>query len=354
MFRPVLRVGDTGRFVSVSISLEERVRRKIMKRIMGFCAVVLLLCGAIFAQGSAEKNELVASYPSTKVSFIIPYSAGGGTDSLMRVLTTAMEKKWGQSVIVSNKGGGLGQVGLTELSQAKADGYTIGALSNLDHILVLLTGENVSYAYDSFEYLGAINTTANVLMSNDKTKFKSLDDMIVYAKANPGKLTVAISGKTHIAEVGLLEKAAGIKVTCVMQTSGGESLKAILGGHTDLAVMDKKFVSQVAGQGVTTLATFAGDRIGVIKDIPTMKELGFDVATETYRVVVAPKGTPKAACDAITATMKEVSGTDEFKATMEKMGEVYRFLDQKQVKQKLDGEYEAMKKLVADNPTMFN
>lgn len=315
--------------------------------------VAITLATGLFGQGKTEESTAV--YPSKKVDFIIPYSAGGGTDSLMRVLATAMETKLGQSFIISNKAGGLGQVGLTELASAKPDGYTIGALSNLDHILVLLTGENVSYSYDSFTYLGAINTTANVLYANDaNTKFTSVADLIAYAKANPGKLTVSISGKTHIAEVSLLEKAAGIHVTTVMQNSGNDSLKAILGGHVDLAVMDKKFVAQVKGMGVTPLATFSADRISPIEDLPTLTELGYNVATETYRVIIAPKGTPAEVCAKLTETIKEVSSTAEFQQKMKDMGEVYRYLDATQVKARLDGEYKQMQSLLKEVPDAFN
>jgi tripartite-type tricarboxylate transporter receptor subunit TctC len=244
-------------------------------------------------------------------------------------------------------------VGLTELARSKPDGYTIGALSNLDHILVLLTGENVSYTYDSFDYLGAINTTANVLMASEKSGFTTLDDLVAYAKANPGKITVSISGKTHIAEVALFEKAAGIDVTPVMQSSGGDSLKAILGGHVDCAVLDKKFVDQVEGQKIATLATFSGDRLAPISNIPTMEELGYDVATETYRVICVPKGTPQYIEDQITETMRKVTGP-EFQAQMDGMSEIYRFLDQKQVKEKLDKNYKAMVSLLKEIPNAFN
>lgn len=301
---------------------------------------------------AADTQAAETDYPKKSVQFIVPYSAGGGTDSLMRLLTAAMEKDWGQPLVVSNKGGGLGQVGLTELAAAKPDGYTIGALSNLDHVLVLLTGENVSYNYDSFEYLGAINTTANVLMAGKDSGFKSMEDLVAYAKENPGKVTVSISGKTHIAELGLFEQAAGIKLTTVMQESGSDSLNAILGGHVDCAVLDKKFVAQVEGQGIETLATFAGERVPVIPDIPTLKELGYDVATETYRVIVAPKGTPQEIKDKITATMKKVTD-EEFQKSMTDMSELYRFLDQDEVKARLDQDYKAMESLVAENPDLF-
>ena len=216
--------------------------------------------------------------------------------------------------------------------------------------VVLLTGENVSYTYDSFEYIGAINTTANVLIASAASGFETLDDMMDYAKKNPGGLTVSVSGKTHIAEAALLERAAGIKVTTIMQSSGGDSLNAVLGGHVDVAILDKKFVAQVDGQGCHTLGIFCGERMDVVPDVPTFKEQGYDVATETYRVIVAPAGTPKEICDAIAETMKKVTQTPEFQGKMANMGEIYRFLGPDEVKARLDGDYQAMVEMLKENP----
>ena len=301
-----------------------------------------------------QDGSAATSYPEKSVQFIIPYAAGGGTDTLCRLLASSMEKSWGESFLIANKPGGLSQVGLTELSGADPDGYAIGALSNLDHILVLFTGENVSYDYESFDYLGAINTTANVLMASKDSGFTDLQQMIDYAKEHPGELTVAVSGKTHVAEVSLFEQAAGIQLTTVMQDGGGDSLNAIMGGHVDCAVLDKNYVAQVEGQGINTLATFAGEAIPTIPDIPTMKSLGYDVSTETYRVIVAPAGTPKEIEDAITQKIQEVSSAEEFQESMANMGEIYRFLDQDQVKQRLDQDYEMIQQLLEENPDALN
>ena len=301
-----------------------------------------------------QDGSAATSYPEKSVQFIIPYAAGGGTDTLCRLLASSMEKSWGESFLIANKPGGLSQVGLTELSGADPDGYTIGALSNLDHILVLFTGENVSYDYESFDYLGAINATANVLMASKDSGFTDLQQMIDYAKEHPGELTVAVSGKTHVAEVSLFEQAAGIQLTTVMQDGGGDSLNAIMGGHVDCAVLDKNYVAQVEGQGINTLATFAGEAIPTIPDIPTMKSLGYDVSTETYRVIVAPAGTPKEIEDAITQKIQEVSSAEEFQESMANMGEIYRFLDQDQVKQRLDQDYEMIQQLLEENPDALN
>ena len=301
-----------------------------------------------------QDGSAATSYPEKSVQFIIPYAAGGGTDTLCRLLASSMEKSWGEAFLIANKPGGLSQVGLTELAGADPDGYTIGALSNLDHILVLFTGENVSYDYESFDYLGAINTTANVLMASKDSGFTDLQQMIDYAKEHPGELTVAVSGKTHVAEVSLFEQAAGIQLTTVMQDGGGDSLNAIMGGHVDCAVLDKNYVAQVEGQGINTLATFAGEAIPTIPDIPTMKSLGYDVSTETYRVIVAPAGPPKEIEDAITQKIQEVSSAEEFQESMANMGEIYRFLDQDQVKQRLDQDYEMIQQLLEENPDALN
>ena len=122
----------------------------------------------------------------------------------------------------------------------------------------------------------------------------------------------------------------------------------------DCAVLDKNYVSQVEGQGINTLATFAGETIPTIPDIPTMKSLGYDVSTETYRVIVAPAGTPKEIEDAITQKIQEVSSTEEFQESMTNMGEIYRFLDQDQVKERLDQDYEMIQQLLEENPDALN
>ncbi|MDY0287570.1 MAG: tripartite tricarboxylate transporter substrate binding protein [Sphaerochaeta sp.] len=315
--------------------------------------LLLAMISSAFAQGTAEKADGAANYPVKNIEFTVPYSAGGGTDGLMRLMTAAMEKDLGKPIVVINRGGNLGQIGLTELSSKKADGYSIGALSNLDHILVLLTGTNVAYDYDSFEYIGAINTTANVIIASKQSGITSLEEMISAAKAKPGNLTVSISGKTHIAEVALVEQAAGIKMTTVMQSSGGNSLNALLGGHVDLAVLDKKFVAQVEGQGCPTLAILSDSRSIAVPEVPTISELGYDVATETYRVIIAPKGTPKEILSIISDSMKRVTSTKEFQDKMAAVGEEYRFLTSAEVKARLDKDYKSMVQLVKDLPEAF-
>jgi tripartite-type tricarboxylate transporter receptor subunit TctC len=318
------------------------------QRMIKVLAMVLLLSVSFLAISYAA-----VKYPAKNIQLIVPYSTGGGTDALARVVAAELEKKWGKPVVIVNRPGAATLIGTGEVARAKNDGYTIGIISNYDYLLTLLTGNNTQYKYNDLEYIASINTTANVLVAKKGSSFESLAQLVDYAKKNPGKLTVSVSGQTHIAEIAMFEKAAGIDLTPIMFSSGGDSLNALLGGHTDLGLFDKKFHGQTSEKGCKTFGTFADKRLSVIKDVPTMKEQGFNVATETYRVFVAPKGTPKAILKNIADTIKKVTDTQEFEKKLTNMDEIYQYRSGKELQQRLKDNYDNMKKIVAQNPKEF-
>lgn len=332
-----------------------------MKKVL--CAVLTAACVmTLFTScakgGSASGAESKAGadavqYPQKNINFIVPYSAGGGTDTLMRLLVTAMGKDWGKSIVITNEAGDMDQAGLTDLSKKKNDGYTLGALTNTDYILTLLTGKNVSFTFDDFEYIGAINTSANVLFTSQSSGFQSLDDIVAYGKKNPGKLTVATSGNTQIVEAALIGKATGIKLTPVKQNSGGDSVTALLGGHTDLAILDKNFVKQLADQNAPAIGVLSDKRISTISDVPTMKELGCDVSDEGYRVIAAPKGTSQAIVTEVSNEMKKVTGTPEFQKSLSDIGEVYSFMTPDETKSKLQDDRKKFQEVFQEDPDIL-
>jgi tripartite-type tricarboxylate transporter receptor subunit TctC len=318
------------------------------QRIIKALSMVLLLSVSFLVTSYAA-----VKYPVKNIQLIVPYSTGGGTDALARVVAAELEKKWGKPVIIVNRPGAATLIGTGEIARAKNDGYTIGIISNYDYLLTLLTGNNTQYKYNDLEYIAAINTTANVLVAQKGSPFGVLADLVSYAKKNPGKLTVSVSGQTHIAEIAMFEKAAGIVLTPIMFSSGGDSLNALLGSHTDLGLFDKKFNAQTIEKGCKTLASFADKRLSVIKDVPTMKEQGFNVATETYRVFVAPKGTPKAIINNIANTIKQVTETPEFEKKLTNMDEIYQYRSGMGLQKRLKDNYSNMKRIVAQNPKKF-
>lgn len=297
--------------------------KKILSAVLAAaCAMTLFTScakGGGSTGGAGSKADAGAvQYPQKNINFIVPYSAGGGTDTLMRLLATAMGKGWGKSIVITNEAGDMDQVGLTDLSKKENDGYTLGALTNTDY-----------------------------------SGFKSLDDIVAYGKKNPGKLTVATSGNTQIVEAALIGKATGIKMTPVKQNSGGDSVTALLGGHTDLAILDKNFVKQLSGQNTAAIGVLSDKRISTISNVPTMKELGCDVSDEGYRVVVAPKGTSQAIVTEVSNEMKKVTGTSEFQKSLSDIGEVYSFMTPEETKSKLQNDMKKFQDVFKYDPNIL-
>ncbi|NLY74172.1 MAG: tripartite tricarboxylate transporter substrate binding protein [Firmicutes bacterium] len=286
-------------------------------------------------------------------NLIVPYSTGGGTDALGRVIAAELEKKWGKRVLVINRPGAASLIGTAEVAKAKNDGYTMLITSNYDYSLSLLTGDNKQYKYEDLECVASINTTANMLVCQKNSPFKNLSEMVEYAKKNPGKLTVSISGPTHIVEIAMFEKAAGIDLSPIMFSSGGNSLNSFLGGHTDLGLFDKKFYDQITEKGCKALCIFANERFSIVKDIPTAKEQGYNVSNEIYRLFMVPKGTPAKIIKYIADSIKEATSSQEFQKKFASMGEVYQFNSGKELQQRLKDDYSKVKQIVEQNSEAF-
>lgn len=252
-----------------------------------------------------------------------------------------------------NRPGAASLIGTAEVAKAKNDGYTMLITSNYDYSLSLLTGDNKQYKYEDLECVASINTTANMLVCQKNSPFKNLSEMVEYAKKNPGKLTVSISGPTHIVEIAMFEKAAGIDLSPIMFSSGGNSLNSFLGGHTDLGLFDKKFYDQITEKGCKALCIFANERFSIVKDIPTAKEQGYNVSNEIYRLFMVPKGTPAKIIKYIADSIKEATSSQEFQKKFASMGEVYQFNSGKELQQRLKDDYSKVKQIVEQNSEAF-
>jgi len=291
-----------------------------------------------------------AGYPEKNVQIIVPYATGGGTDSLARVVAAELEKEWGQTVIVVNKPGAASVIGTTAIAKAKNDGYTLGVINNTGVILAVLTSEDVPFKLEDFEYIASINITFSIFVAKKGSPFKTLQDVIKYTKENPRKLTVGITGRGQIAELTQLQEAAGIELTTVLFNSGGENVNALLGGHVDFSIFDKRFYDTVTEKGCKTLVIFGDNRFEAAKDVPNMKDLGYDSGLDTYRIFVAPKGTPQQIIDKIASTIKKVTDTPEFKNKFSKMNEIYKYQSGQELQDTLNADYYNTKKIVEKYP----
>jgi tripartite-type tricarboxylate transporter receptor subunit TctC len=338
-----------------------------MKKSLALTLVLVLLLGILAScappnsaatptpdAGNDTPADPAADYPNTNITFIVPYTAGGGTDALARLLAASLETELGKPVVVVNKGGSMGQIGATELYKAKPDGYTIGMLTNTDHAIVLLNGENVEYTFDDFAYIAGCNTSSSVLIASEASGFKTMDEMVAYAKDHPGELTVAVSGPAFILYAKQIEQLLGISVTLVSFDGAGDSVNAVAGGHTDLAILDKKFHTQTTPMGCTTLVSFADVAPDVLEGkVPTMLELGYDYTADLYRMVCAPAGTPQAILDKLEAAMEKVTSDPEFQQKMADINEIYKWRSMEDINETARADYEAIKAILDAQPDLL-
>jgi tripartite-type tricarboxylate transporter receptor subunit TctC len=250
---------------------------------------VLLLVVAVFLPFTA----LAEKFPSDPLNYVLCFNPGGETDITARIQEAPLKAYFPEGVIISYKTGGGGSVGWSELVSSKPDGYTIAGF-NLPHIVLQpLTRGNAGYETLDLKPIYFFQSTPNLLMVRNDSPFKTLKDLIDYAKEHPGVVTAGGSGSSSANDLGvqLLNKAAGIKITYIPFTGTGAAVPALLGGHVGALMTYSPMAVQYKDK-FRPLALMSDERMDVIPDVPTFKELGYDIVEGAYRGVAAPPGTP--------------------------------------------------------------
>ena len=253
-----------------------------------------------------------AQYPERALTIVVAYPAGGMVDIVARPLGEGMKKKFPKGVAILNRPGGGGSVGMAEVAQAKPDGYTV-VLAPVSTLVIHPQLNDLPYKTPD-DYQPIINTIAfyPLLVVRDDAPWKTAQEFVNHAKANPGKLRVGSPGEGTASHLSLeqLMAVANVKMTHVPFSGWGESSPALLGGHVDGVVAQPGEVKPlVEGKKLRTLVVFQDKRHEVFPSTPTAKELGWDSALGTWFVLTAPKGTPPAVVqyihDAAKAAMEE-------------------------------------------------
>ena len=256
--------------------------------------IVSFLAVVMFVPGIA-----IAEYPDKPITYTIPFNPGGESDITARLQEPILEKDLGVTVNVTHKPGGGGAVAWSEFQRtAKPDGYSIIGC-NIPHIIGQpLLRKDAGYKTDGFKVIMWFHFTPNVLVVSKDSPYKTLDDFIAYAKKNPKAATVGGSGTysaNHL-ETLRLNKAAGVELTYVPHTGTGPIIPALMGGHL-MAAMSYSMVSVNYKDKFRTLAVASEERVPAMPDVPTFKELGYDIVGGAFRGVAAPLGTPQPVVD---------------------------------------------------------
>jgi tripartite-type tricarboxylate transporter receptor subunit TctC len=289
-----------------------------MKRIIVLLVVLMTLTSLVFAQGAKESAE---KFPTQTIKLIVPWSAGGGTDAIARALAKSGEKHLGVPVIVENKPGGTGALGLGETIKAAADGYT---LAILPVELSFLKDQGIyPFDFSNFTRIMNLNTDPSALTVKADAPWNTLAEFVAYAKANPGKIKIGHSGTGmlwHLAAASL-SLNSNTQYVYVPFNGAADAIASVLGKNIDAVTVSGAEVSaQVRAGEMKILAVFGERRMDIFPNVPTAKEQGFDVVVNTFRGLGGPVGIPEDRVKILHDGFKAMMEEPEFIELISKMG----------------------------------
>jgi tripartite-type tricarboxylate transporter receptor subunit TctC len=290
---------------------------------------------ATLATGSAAAQD---TYPSRPVTIVNPFPPGGAVDVVARPLAATLEPILKQSMVIETKAGAAGQVGGQFAAAAKPDGYTI-----LMHIVSIsgfaevdrLFGRPVKFTNDDFIPIARFVADPMVLVVNDKVPYKTLKELVEDAKNKPNGLIFSSSGlygALHL-PTALFMKEAGIQMRHLPTAGGGPALNAILGNNSQVLVSSIAAANaQMKAGKLRALACFGAKRAPSYPDVPTMKELGFNVEFYLWVGMFAPKGTPEPVIKTLRDASRKAVEDAKFKQAIANLGLDMAYQDQAEFK----------------------
>jgi tripartite-type tricarboxylate transporter receptor subunit TctC len=265
---------------------------------------------------------VLCQYPQQPITYLIAFAAGGESDITARMQQKILEKDLGVKVLINYKTGGGGSVCWADLVRSKPDGYTIAGVNEPHTILQPLQRSDTGFKTEELQRIALFQYTPCALLVRKDSPFKTLNDLVNYAKEYPGVVTIGGTGtwaSTHFTSL-LFERAAGIKLTYIPFSGSGATKPALLGGHVS-AIVGHPTMAVELGDQVRVLAVASEERSRALPDVPTFKEFGYEGIVEgSFRGVAAPPNTPKAVIDRLAAAFKRANEDPEFVKQMTEMG----------------------------------
>lgn len=310
-----------------------------MKRFNKFMSLLLALCFVLFMVGcgqqAAEQNPAddaqqeeaetpALDFPTKPVTFIVPYSAGGGTDISARILQSYAEQELGQPVTILNVPGSGGAIGFQQIATSSNDGYTIGYLNAPSSVTAYLDG-TAEYEFDDYEYIITQTLTPRLLAVPADSQFNTIEELVSYAKENPGDITVANSGVAGFAHVTslALEDVCGITVTHVPFDSGSDSLTAVLGHQVDAVGLSFGEAKAAYDEGqIKVLGLYTEEPSDTFPGVPTFKSAGYDIIMQGIQPIVAPAGTDPEIVEYLYEALDRVFQNPEYIEKMNEAGNI--------------------------------
>lgn len=275
------------------------------------------------------------AYPSRAITMVSPFPPGGVSDTITRPLDAALETVFKQPVVLENKAGAAGAVGAQFVAAAKADGYTL-----LTHIVSIsgfaavdkLFGRTPKFTNADFIPLARIVADPIVMIVNKDLPYKTLKDLVADAKANPDKLIYSSSGlygASHIPTVLFAKSAGDLHLRHLPTNGGGPAVTAVLGGNVNFFLSPTSIaLPHIRAGKVNALAVSSAQRAKSLPDVPTFKELGYDLEYYFWVGIFAPKGTPTPIVNTLREGLDKAAHSKQFLDTLENLGQELAYMDQ--------------------------
>lgn len=251
-------------------------------------------------------SPALADYPEKPVTLVIPYKAGGSTETMARIYSVALGRELGQKVIVKTKPGGGGAIGATEVSNAAADGYTLLFAASTTLLWPPLT-QDVKYTLDSFDYVGKITDYQQAIVAKADAPFDTLEELVEYAKTHP--LNYADQSALSRKFLNYIASEEGVEWTGIPTKGGGEMVPFLLGGKIDFAWSGG--IHNRYGDKMKVLASMNSGRLLAWPDAPSVSEK-YGVSMPSQAVIVVPAGTSADIIATLEAAMEKASTDSDF------------------------------------------
>lgn len=284
-----------------------------------------LLGAFALAAVTVSGGAAYAEFPDSTIHMILPWKAGGGTDTIVRGYQKGFEDAAGVTVIIDNINGAKSVTGTLKASKAKGDGYTLLFNGSLD-LTSNLAMKPLPYKVASFKAVGGVYTTPTWFITNTKRPYQNFQDFLDAAKAKPGELTMGTAGSTHTLLSHALKGATGLDFKIVPFSGGADLKKALIGNEVDIGQFHSPVMINEVKAGLirplAATASMAGINYEPVQNLKTLKDYGIDLPpVQITRGIVVPKSTPDEIVAKLEAIAKKASMAPEFA----KFGETFGF-----------------------------
>lgn len=283
--------------------------------------LLMILVLALLPAAVAHSAD-TAKWPVRPVTVIVPFAAGGGTDVQARLMLKHVEEQLGKPLVIVNRPGAGGEIGMTQISKAAPDGYTLGVIAYPDSFI--RSGYmDTAYKNDDYVYIGTSVNSPVTFLAGPSGSFRTLDDLIAHYKKTGRPITVGVASDAHYLAAKLFADMAGIKITPIFFKSGSAASAALMGGHVDTQATNVQFAVVGKGAGAHVLAIAGDKRIPALPDAKTFKEQGYDVILKQSRILVAPKDVPRDIVVLLEGHLRNALARPELRENIDKTGEVF-------------------------------